>query len=1001
MTESERFSIKDKKRVLLTVVLISIAAILMDSVVGNFSYAINLKNYITLFVLLSILIIDHLSLIRTDTNFAIVSYSVIFNLFIHHFIDISGESHFEVLRSIIIIFVLMQISAFFIGKRHALIMGASLLIFLIPFYAIADNEYINDNIYMLCFIIIGYSIGLYSLINTLEINKQKELSLISRINEYSEDKAYINTLSISLAEVPFGEEIIPLFLKSIKEHTGASLATFSLFDFDKRELGLKRVEADGTMLKSIIKIAGNNILNSSVAISDEMYRKISHEEVDLADNLNYVSFGAVPTGIDKAIRGLTGWSTFYGISHLISGKLYGTSLLAFKYGQPLPSKDLLQSYGHMTALALRNKKAEQELQRSEANIKAILENSLDSIWSIDTEYRIQYVNEIFVGEFKKIFGVEIAKGVNIVNALPQSISGLWKERYDRALRNEHFVFVDKIEANNSVVFIEVAMNPILLDNKVVGVSFYGKDITERKKFELELIKAKEKAEENEQKLRNTIELAVDTILFINEHGTILDANHIASELTGYQKQELIEKPLKELFCKDSLAEIPLRLDLLLKGEIVTRERVIQRKDNSHVHVEMRSKSMNDGTFQIFVRDITERKNAENERLLKEQLIKQMELARESLNFKQNFLANMSHEMRTPLTGILGMSEILDNTPLDDDQKDYLNTIIQSGNNLKEMINQVLDYSKIEAGKVQLNKKIFTFYNLIEIAENLFVSLCRNPVFFEKQLDPRIPYFIVADEIRLTRVINNLISNAIKFTAEGKISISCELIKKDNKSGELTIQIKIADTGQGIERNTQNKLFKPFFQIEESDTRQYDGSGLGLSICKELVTMHGGDMHVESEPGKGSTFWFTFQALEASAEEIETLEYMQEGSEPPKKLRILLAEDKIVNQKVLQLLLTTQGHTVTLADNGEKVIELFSPGQYDLILMDIQMPVMSGVVATQKLKETYTELPPIVGLSANAFEGDREKYMSKGMDEYLTKPLQIADLNKIIDRFFGK
>jgi len=1001
MIESESFSTKDKKRVLLTVVLISIAAILIDSVVGDFGYALNLKNYITIFVILTILVIDHFSLLKTDLSFAIVSYTVIFNLFIHHYIDISGESHFEVLRSIIIVFVLMQVSAFFIGKRHALIMGASLLAFLIPFYVIADNQYINDNIYMLCFIIIGYSIGLYSLINTLEINKLKELSLINRLDEYSEDKAFLNSLSLSLAEVPFGENIIPLFINSIKEYTGASLATFSLFDFDKRELTLKRVDAEGTMLNTIVKIAGSNILNSSFPVSDEMYNKIQQEKVGIAHNVTDVTFGAISPMVDKALRGLTGLGTFYGIAHLISGKIYGTTVLAFKNGQPSPSKDLLESYAHMTALALRNKKAEQELQRSEANIKAIVENSLDSIWSIDTEYRIQYVNEIFVNEFKNVFGTEITKGTNIVNALPPSIAGIWKERYDRALRNEHFVFVDKIDLQDSTVYIEVAMNPILLENKVVGVSFYGKDITERKKYELEIIKAKDKAEESEQKLRNIIELAVDTIVFINEQGAILDANHIASELTGYQKEELLGKTLKELFWEESLAATPLRLDLLMKGEVVTRERVIKRKDNSQLHVEMRSKSMNDGTFQVFIRDITERKNAENERLLKEQLIKQMELAKESLRFKQNFLANMSHEMRTPLTGILGMAEILDQTPLDEDQKDYLHTIIQSGGNLREMINQVLDYSKIEAGKVQLKKDLFAFNNLFDVAENLFVSLCRNPITFEKQLDSNIPYFIIADEIRLTRVINNLMSNALKFTTEGRISIRAELIKRDTHKGEVTIRIEVTDTGQGINQNLREKLFKPFSLIEESDTRPFDGTGLGLSISQELVTMHGGKIDVESEPGKGSKFWFTFQALEPSTDEIAAIEEIPAENNPGKKLRILLAEDKVVNQKVISLLLTAQGHTVELAENGEKAIELFSPGKFDIILMDVQMPVMSGVVATWKLKETYNELPPIVGLSANAFEGDREKYMSKGMDEYLTKPLKMDELNRIIEKFFSK
>jgi PAS domain S-box-containing protein len=402
-----------------------------------------------------------------------------------------------------------------------------------------------------------------------------------------------------------------------------------------------------------------------------------------------------------------------------------------------------------------------------------------------------------------------------------------------------------------------------------------------------------------------------------------------------------------------------------------------------------------------IQDITEQKRAEEERLEKEKLEKKITLTEESLRFKQNFLANMSHEMRTPLTGILGMAEILSKSQLDNEQKDYLDTIIQSGENLREIINNVLDFSKIEAGKINLKKNTFSLENLQLHTRKLFNSLCRKPIEFESVIDEDVPVLITADETRIKQVINNLLFNAVKFTASGKIGLYFKMEKRLSLQREMEIKVLVTDTGKGINADTLEKLFIPFSQIEDKDTRDFEGTGLGLSICKDLVKLHGGNIGVISHENQGSTFWFTFIAEEAELEQPEKVIIPPAPLENPRTLNILLAEDKVVNQKVIKLILSSMGHKITIARNGLEVLKLFRPSEFDLVLMDIQMPEMDGIQATQKLRELYPDLPPIVGLSANAFEGDREKYMAQGLDEYLIKPLKTEDFNAMVIKFFSK
>ncbi len=396
------------------------------------------------------------------------------------------------------------------------------------------------------------------------------------------------------------------------------------------------------------------------------------------------------------------------------------------------------------------------------------------------------------------------------------------------------------------------------------------------------------------------------------------------------------------------------------------------------------------------------------RLMRKDLEKQKELyfeqevslARKSAEFKQNFLANMSHEIRTPLTAVLGMASLLRQQPLDPKALEYVEDLNKSGESLRETINMILDISKIEAGKLYIRKADFSLHNVISHSANMFSPLCKNNVTIEYSLDEDIPAYIYSDEQRISQIIKNMLSNAVKFTEQGKITLKATRVKEMNPAGsnEFFIKVFVCDTGPGISREMQEKLFTPFYQINRSATRSQEGTGLGLAICKELSLLLGGQIGVESKPGEGSCFWFTFLTSQGE-EPQQTKESTSQasGKDDVRPLKILMVEDKPIIQKVIKLTLSSMGHSIVVAGNGQEALEAYAQGSFDLILMDIQMPVMDGITATRKLREKYAQLPPIVGLSANAFEGDRQKYMAQGLDEYITKPFRENDFKRLLSK----
>jgi len=491
----------------------------------------------------------------------------------------------------------------------------------------------------------------------------------------------------------------------------------------------------------------------------------------------------------------------------------------------------------------------------------------------------------------------------------------------------------------------------------------------------------------------------EALIVVNVNGYVVGANRAAVDLLGYGEGEMIGQPVAAILGepeRDVLEQFAAGARKNgARGPAASSERSYRSKDGRSIPVLFSVSAIEEapgrtGGYVCVAMDITERKKAE------EALRKSKEQAEAASRTKSQFLANMSHEIRTPMNGILGMTELLLSTELSDVQRKYADTAHGSGVKLLGLLNDILDFSKIEAGKLELKNSDFRLDRTIaEVVELLLPKAQKKGLRLHYAIDAGVPGSLRGDPSRLRQVLVNLVGNAVKFTENGSVEIRVRPVVEDG--GAPFLRFEVADTGIGIRPSQRERIFESFSQADGSSTRQYGGTGLGLAISKQLVVMMGGGIGVLSDPGAGSTFWFTLPLRKAHfALPPEDLPEAPPAAaeRPALKGRVLLAEDNPVNQEVTRAMLASFGLEVTIAGNGSEALEALSRGRFDIVLMDCQMPGMDGYEATRQVRERESSgacpggpAPriPIVALTAHAMQGDRETCLAAGMDDYLAKP----------------
>ncbi len=503
----------------------------------------------------------------------------------------------------------------------------------------------------------------------------------------------------------------------------------------------------------------------------------------------------------------------------------------------------------------------------------------------------------------------------------------------------------------------------------------------------ESIKRTQMAEKRTEAILNGVPLGIN---ILNLQLQIIDCNEEAVRMAGFEtKDEYLEKVMQyfpevqpngqpsEQFIVEKFSD--MRKDVIKNFEMVAlganREDIPIDITLTYAHIE------HEELYIVYVRDLRESKA----------MLKEIELSRENAEknamIKSEFLANMSHEIRTPMNGILGLLHILSSTKLDKTQRNYLQKTLFSTNELLRIINDILDFSKIEAGKLEMEAILFTIHDVCSEMESLFGHAIE-----DKGLKCNIDEGefattpILGDPLRLKQVLLNLVSNAIKFTGKGSVSVIVKSTKHLNDNLQFLFEIR--DTGIGLNEDQIANLFSAFSQADSSVTRKYGGTGLGLAISKKIVNMMQGDIWVKSTPGHGSSFFFT--AIFKLAEGVATIISPVASAEQAAKLyqgHLLLVEDNQINQIIAEELLQSVGYTVEIANNGQEALDMLEKAHYDLVLMDIQMPIMDGLTATQKIRANpkFAKLP-VVAMSAHAMTGDKEKSLKHGMDDHITKPI---------------
>ena len=651
------------------------------------------------------------------------------------------------------------------------------------------------------------------------------------------------------------------------------------------------------------------------------------------------------------------------------------------------------------------RKLEEALRDREAKFRLLTENTSDNIWTMNLDGRLTFISQ----SISRIRGYSaeeaITQSLDEVIA-PNSLATAYAKLGETVANVKLGIPVEKVLLelellckDGSSVWTEIIING-MYDNDGAFVQLVGvtRDIGKRRRREFELLK-----------LSRAVEQTPVSIVITDVAGYIEFVNPKFSELTGYTSEEAVGRNPRVLKSGNTPKSTYKDLwETIKSGKIWQGEFHNKSKDGSlfweHATISPLRDSAGSITHFIAVKEnITEKK------IIMEQLVYAKEQAEAATRAKGDFLATMSHEIRTPMNGVIGMTGLLLDTELDEKQRLYAETVSRSGDHLLTLINDILDFSKIESGKMDIELLDFDLRQTLEETTLMFGQRADEAgLKLACRMEPDVPQYLKGDPGRVRQIVTNLVGNAIKFTSQGSVIVNASLASEQDDCA--IVRFEIIDTGIGIPASRLAAIFEPFTQASGSTSRKYGGTGLGLAICKQLAELMGGEIGVTSEMGKGSTFWFNARFERCSESEVEQLVRLSEqqttvvNSSANRTARILLAEDNIINQKVAQGILNQLGFKCDVVANGEEAVQALEMIDYDLVLMDCQMPVMDGFEAAAIIRSpesvVYNRDVPIIAMTANAMKGDREKCLAAGMNDYLSKPVKKGELAGRLDSWLA-
>ncbi|MGB9031186.1 MAG: PAS domain S-box protein [Acidobacteriaceae bacterium] len=646
------------------------------------------------------------------------------------------------------------------------------------------------------------------------------------------------------------------------------------------------------------------------------------------------------------------------------------------------------------------RRAELALEESEERFRIMADSSPIGIWVTDAQGANRFVNRTYL-EFCGVTAKEIEQ-FGWKRVIHPEDAPTFFDTFERALR-DHVPFLAvrrSRRADGEWRWIESQAVPRFSpDGEFLGLTGTSKDITDRKQAE-QALKA------SEEKFRQLAENIHEVFWMMNAEGTqVLYVGPAYEPIWGRTCASLYSSPMDwmEAIHPDDREHAHTTFLRQLQGETIDSEYRILTPDGQEKWIRDRAFPVRDPNGDLIrvagiAEEITERKRYESD------LIRAREEADAANRAKSRFLANMSHEIRTPMNGVIGMNQLLLQTKLTPDQRHYVEVAQDSGRTLLALIDDILDLSKIESGKIVLEKASFDLSHTVEdVIRLLSIQASAKGLCIEARISPRIPRILRGDAHRLRQVLTNLSANAIKFTDHGAVTLDARL--ESLSDGHATVRFAVTDTGIGIAQEQIPALFSPFFQADASPTRRYGGTGLGLAISKQLVERMGGAIGVDSRTGQGSTFWFT-AAFEKAVSRRPSLpaERRAEGVAATEPIplgngeKILVAEDNFTNREVILAQLKKLGYTAHAVSNGAEALEALHQEPCDLVLMDCAMPVMDGYEATHRIRESTLAQIPIIALTASAMAPDRERCLAEGMDDYLAKPVELPRLAQTLARW---